>query len=172
MKAVEIFIDEAGSFADRRMYVAGLAIISEDTEYRHAFHQRFSKSLSAACLTSGLDDSCSLRTRKPNAFLEKRPLNGTPKARTNYSTKVARAFELTEEATICNGLRENSIVGFSLSFSKGSARRWNALDNDANRFLDRPYSERIKDVLELMLWHVPVITAALTSFWSAPCQAK
>ncbi|MCB1092389.1 MAG: hypothetical protein KDL87_12710 [Verrucomicrobiae bacterium] len=167
MKTVEIFIDESGDIRRRKpMNITGLAVISPTVEARDAFHAAYLTSLAAANLTAGICDhfapndgrqplEAAEAIRMPGRFIPKRPVNGDWQGFWQTIQQVAdTAHRVAGELGI-------NLVAFSLQFPATTERRWGTPDAAIDQLLDRPYSECLKDVLELLIFETPQIDSAL-----------
>ena len=167
MRTVEIFIDESGDIAETKpMVIAGVAFVGDTEKARDAFHARFNDSINAQGLSSGLDEKCDWRNA-PASFLTKRVKRSPGQTASNddfheWHLKAAAAFELANAARLNDDGDAVTALAFSLRFDRPRPK-WTAEDSVADRLLDRPYSERLKDVLELLLFHVTAVVDALKS---------
>jgi len=168
MKIVEVFIDESGPVRDcEQMVIAGIGIVSQSEPQRTKFHNDFASTVDEEGLSSGVHDAGGIA---PQTILRKRPGNA-PKADASpeevarweaalafWSSEVTRLFALTDAVARRHDIR---IFAFSFRFDARSPRKWLPQDESVARFLDRPYSERLKDVLELVIWHVPEVATII-----------
>lgn len=160
MKTLEFFIDESGDIARARsMNISGIAVLARSEQDRDAFHAEFFLALESEGFTSGVCDSVAANGIKPDQLADSisKPANFLPKRPEvddwqGFMATVNRMAQLAELAAIRN---HAEIAAFSLKFPTDSARRWIASDTVADHLLDRPYGERLKDVLELLLYETP-----------------
>jgi hypothetical protein len=166
MKTVEIFIDESGDIRKHKpMNITGLAVIAHSVAQRDAFHAKFLADLLVEGMTAGLCESFAPNSgrppgdiaeavRMPDAFLPKRPENG------DWDGFWSRIHKMADIAQAAASTHKVALVGFSLRFPSSTERRWTTPDAAFDQLLDRPYSECLKDVLELLLYETPQIADA------------
>lgn len=168
MNSLEIFLDESGDITrDRPMNISGVALLCRGDEERTAFHADYFNRLTAAGLTAGLCDAIAANSLDaetvantvsvPPDFLPKRPADGDWD---RFWEKVTTAARLAETCANAAGV---DLIAFSLEFPRSTNRRWGSADVCMDLLLDRPYSECLKDVLELLLFETPRIRNAITS---------
>jgi len=167
MKTVEILIDESGDIRRRRpMNITGLAVIAPSVEARDAFHATYVAELDAAGLTAGICDhfapndgrqplDIAEAVQMPRQFIPKRPTDG------NWQQFWLTIQQVADTAHRVAGQAGINIVAFSLQFPPTTERRWGTPDATIDQLLDRPYSECLKDVLELLIYETPQISTAL-----------
>jgi hypothetical protein len=167
MKTVEIFIDESGDIRRRKpMNITGLAVIAPSVEARDTFHTAYVREQEAADLTAGVCDhfapndgrqplDTAEAIRMPDRFIPKRPNDG------NWSAFWQTIQQVAESAHRIADKSGINLVAFSLQFPPTTERRWGTPDAAIDQLLDRPYSECLKDVLELLIYETPQISTAL-----------
>lgn len=169
MKTVEIFLDESGDIRRRRpMNITGLAVLSPGTNARDEFHAAFLAKLEEQGLTSGVCDHFASNdgrrpeeiaesVRVPGVFVPKRPVNG------DWQGFWSQIHEIAGHAKDAAGAHGVTLAAFSLQFPASTERRWGTPDPALDQLLDRPYSECLKDVIELLIYETPQIADTLRS---------
>jgi hypothetical protein len=169
VKSVEIFIDESGDIRrERPMNITGMVVIAPSLEAREAFHAGYLAALSELGLTAGVCDHFApnnggkaLETAEaiqlPDDFIPKRPSDGNWRG---FWQMIQQVAETAQRVATEWGV---NLVAFSLQFPPTTERRWGTPVAAIDHLLDRPYSECLKDVLELLLYETPQIAEALRS---------
>lgn len=133
---------------------------------RDVFHAGFLDKLQSKGLTAGVCDHyapndgnrsemISETVQIPDAFVPKRPIDGNWQ---NFWAKIHEVAGIAQSVADDSGV---TLVGFSLQFPRSTERRWGTPDPAMDALLDRPYSECLKDVLELLIYETPQIAQAL-----------
>lgn len=169
MKTVEIFLDESGDIRRRKpMNITGLAVLSPDVEARDTFHAEFRQALQEKGLTAGVCDHYAPNDRRrpeeiagavqvPEVFVPKRAADGDWQGFWEKIHQVAGIAHATANA------QRVTLAAFSLQFPASTERRWGTPDPALDQLLDRPYSECLKDVIELLIYETPQIADTLRS---------
>lgn len=169
MKTVEIFIDESGDIRrPRPMNIAGVAVIAPGVAERETFHAAYLERLKAEGLTAGVCDVFAANTNEdaraiaekvvmPKTFLPKRSSGE------NWPTFWEKVQNVAEAAEDCAKQHGVTLMGFSLQFPSSTLRRWGTPDQVLDQLLDRPYSECLKDVLELLIYETPQIWQTISN---------
>lgn len=167
MRTVEIFIDESGDIRrPRPMNITGLAVLAPSEEAKSAFHDAYLEKTHSAGLSGGICDHYAPNDGRPpldigesielpSRFIPKRPSDGDWK---EFWRKIQNLAELAHGVADDYGA---SLLAFSLQFPRTTERRWGTPDKAIDQLLDRPYSECLKDVLELLIYETPQIYTAL-----------
>ena len=150
------------------MNITGLAVLAPSEEVRESFHGALLAELETAGLTAGICDDFAPNDGRPSldiaeaisipaSFIPKRPMDG------DWEGFWRTIQELADAAHRIAGEKRVTLVAFSLQFPPTTERRWGTPDPAIDQLLDRPYSECLKDVLELLIFETPQIREALQS---------
>ena len=168
MKSIELFLDESGRMGAGQspMNVTGIALVSPDGQAADDFHQTFYTYASKKSLLAGLCDRDNRQPGKLNCranYLKKRiSHNASEKEREAHTQHISEFVILADNIAKD---RQIQIGAFSFIFPATSVKPWLAPEAWENELLDRSYLERVKDVLELLLFETPWMRKHLTT----PC---
>ena len=161
MKTIEVFLDESGDMQrGMPMNVSGLVVISPSEEERDYFHNQVYNQLKEKDRLAGVCDlggSHWNAVSLPERFLHKRVAPEDLYA--HWANILGAASEVANVAASNNV----EIGASSLKFPTSSAKPWSASNLVQDVLLDRPYSERVKDVLELLFFETPWLQAHLSA---------
>lgn len=163
MKTIEIYIDESGVMDSQKpMNVTGLTLLLPDVDQSESFHAQFydrvkqKKCLAGRCSNApGKSGSISA----PREYLKKRLPKGVSAAEAQQQQgKLTEFVSSAVETAKQYGI---TISAFSLQFPAIAFPPWEAANDWEVSLLDRSYIERVKDLLELLLFETPWINMAL-----------
>ena len=161
MKTIEVFLDESGDMQrGMPMNVSGLVVISPSEEERDRFHNRVYNQLKEKDCLAGVCDHGGSHWNAvslPERFLHKRVAPEDLYA--HWANILGAASEVANVAASNNV----EIGASSLRFPTSSAKPCSASNLVQDVLLDRPYSERVKDVLELLFFETPWLQAHLSA---------
>ncbi len=148
------------------MNITGLAVLSPSVEAREAFHAEFLQDSQEKKLTAGVCDryapnhgrrseDIAEAVEPPTVFIPKRATDG------DWQGFWAKIQQMADSAQSVANAHHVTLSAFSLQFPASTDRRWGTPDPALDQLLDRPYSECLKDVIELLIFETPQIADAL-----------